>query len=375
MVNTIEDKINKSEQNILKSLSKNAIHIMSQSIIEIENLKNTTNIQYMLLILHLQISVELLIKYYICTKYGFSEILTNEYKKDKINKKEQYLKALNNTSIKTLGFNETKKFLEKSRDCFSYVIKEGIVPVLEIEYDNLIGLFDKFHSLRNGFVHLGIDLTEADKQWLQHDFYNMIIFFASILLCEVDKIKFMYNYRKVDKNNYTSSLYSDSLDETAIDILSRHLSYDAIKILKKSKVFECIMIDIAENMSANNELYECVDCGMKLLALNVNDSDGWSKCFGCGLMYHAGYTDCSICGDVGSVTFDIDNIDFNNNILPAFCHSCKQYSKVYKCPECECEYNYDSKIGVKEFYLSCCERNFVDNIIRVEYLLKSINIK
>ena len=120
--------ITTQEELIMCNLFKNSIMILNTSIIRISCTNNVTEDEVILPIIDIQIAIELYIKYYICTQYGFNEILTSKYKSLKNNNQSRYLQELKSLNIKTLGFNELKAFLELKKDKFSYVIKEGITP-------------------------------------------------------------------------------------------------------------------------------------------------------------------------------------------------------------------------------------------------------
>lgn len=357
MENDLNDRINHLEESIKDNIEKNAKKILNISIIEINKTKEEYNNEIIIPILHLQTAIELLVKYYICNIYGFESILTSKYKKVKKNNIQQYLNEIEKGNIKTLGFNELKSFLEEKQDSFGYVIKEGKSPFFWIEYDYLEGIFDKFQQIRNGFVHLGIDVDEEDKTWLETEFFTIIILFISIILREVDTFKQVLKY---NTNPYKIDLYNTNLFNTPIDILKKHLSLKAFNELLNNKCFESNIIDIAEDIAGSEENYFCRECGKPALVLNVDESEGLSKCFYCGDLFEAGYADCTLCGSDNTIIYDYLNIKCNKNVMQAYCYGCKTKLKVYKCPTCGCTYSYNVQHQIESFHFECCKENFKD---------------
>lgn len=358
MGNHSNNRISQLEESIKDNLEKNAKKILNISIIEINKTKEEYNNEIIIPILHLQTAIELLVKYYICNIYGFESILTCKYKKVKRDNVQQYINELEKNNIKTLGFNELKSFLEEKQDSFGYVIKEGKSPFFWIEYDYLEGIFDKFQQIRNGFVHLGINIDEGDKKWLESEFFTIIILFISIILREVDTFKEISKYNT--NNPYKINLHNTNLFNTPIDILKKHLSSKAFNELLNNKCFESSIIDIAEDIGGNQGTYSCSECGKSTLVLNVDESEGISKCFYCGDLFEAGYADCAICGDDNTVIYDYLNIKINGNVMQAYCYECKTNLKVYKCPTCECIYSYNGQHLIESFHFECCKENFKD---------------
>lgn len=273
------------ENQINSNMEKNALLVLDKAIIEMSRSENDNSSIFSAM--YLQIAIELFIKNYICKVYGFENILTSKFKKIKQNNITQYLNELRNHTIKTLGINELKNFLEEKDDYFGYVIKRGksYLYSLEIEYDYLEGLFDKFQTIRNSFLHLRIDLKEEDKRWIKRDFYVVIIYFLSTIF----------------KKNRELEIYDQLVEVdfyiTSIDVLMSKLSSESRLALEDDIDFEEELASIAEDLSETNRAFKCTNCGKRTLALNIIGSVGQTKCLYCGLCLDGHYCKCAVCND------------------------------------------------------------------------------
>lgn len=350
MENDFISKVISKEIELSSNMEKNALLVLDSAIIEMSRIENDSLIIFPTM--HLQIAVELFIKNYICRAYGFECILTSKFKKMRQKDIKQYLNELRYCTIKTLGFNELKDFLKKKKDYFGFVIKEGksFLYNLEIEYDYLKGLFDKFQNIRNNFLHLGIGLKEEDIRWIKNDFYVIIIYFLSTIFNKNKKIDI---YEETEYVNFYI---------TSIDILKSKLSKEARLALINDEDFEGQLVSIAEDISETKEAFKCGSCGKNTLALNIINSGGESKCLYCGEYFEAYYCECMICKD-DTVIYDGLNIELNNHIIEGYCYKCDKKLKVYKCPACGNVYSYDSKHPI-DFEFECCESNFKDRQVR-----------
>lgn len=342
------------EELVMSNLCKNSIMILNTSIIRISSINSDTDDEVILPIIDIQIAIELYIKYYICTQYGFDEILTTKYKSLRNNNPLQYLQELELLNIKTLGFNELKAFLERKKDKFSYVIKEGVTPFFWIEYDYLEGTFEKFQNIRNGFVHLGVELSESDKRWIKTEFFSVVILFFSMLFRETDAT--------VSKIYSKSREYKFQIYQTPVDILKNYLSKEAFDALLQNKAYEDTIIDMAIDVSKHGKCFKCDECGKNALAIDMEFTDGVTKCFYCGNIFKVGYADCNNCGSQDTVIYDNLNLIVNRNIMPAYCFECQEHIKIYVCPICEKSYTYDEYSPIKNFKFNCCKENFIDRI-------------
>ncbi|HFE9700317.1 TPA: hypothetical protein ACGA34_000283 [Clostridium perfringens] len=355
MNNIIINKINTEENKLIINMRKNALRILNKSIIDIGSNKNQDD-SIIFSAMCLQVVIELLIKNYVCRVYGFENILNSKYKKIRKNNIGQYFSELKNFNIKTLGFNELKNFLSEKDDYFAGVINNGksYLYSLEIQYDYLIGLFNKFQNIRNNFLHLGIDLREEDINWIRDDFYVLIIYFISTIINKNKQVDIFNELRQ--KDFYITSL----------DILISNLSNEAQLVLYNDKKFEAELGSIAEDLSNTNEVFKCSKCGKDTLALDIVDSGGQTKCLYCGLCLDAYYCKCVICND-DTIMYDELNMDNNNNVMPGYCYKCERKLKVYKCPVCGKVYSYNFQHPI-DFNWECCKGNFVDrNIIGIDY--------
>ena len=348
MQNKLITSINALEESIKNNMLENALMVLNTSILEINRVRHENN-EIIMPILHMQISIELIIKNYIANAYGFESILTKKYKNIKNNSLQQYFKELQNNNITTLGFNDLKNFLEDNQDSFNYVIKDGISPFINFEYDFLEGTFDKFQKIRNNFVHLGVDLEKEDSRWLEVEFFTIVIFFISTILRELEHLK------KLGK--CSSYLNNGDIFSTPMDVLKTHLSSKSFYELLKNK---CFLDNLQDLVLDYGNCYLCDKCKKEFLILDFPDSDGMSKCFCCGNLFYAGYTDCHVCKNNNSVVYDNLNIELNKNIMPGYCYNCYSKLKVYECPECNCSYSYSVGDTIKHYYSSCCKDNFVD---------------
>lgn len=347
-------KIIEQEELIKRSMWKNAKMILDKSIIGMNTTEAIADNEIIIPILHLQIAIELFIKHYVCSVYGFEMILTKKYKKMRYEQAQQYIYDIENNEIKTLGFNDLKDFLAEKQDYFGYVIKEGKSYLFQNEYDYLEGVFDEFQQIRNSFVHLGTDLKEKEKKWLEDDFFTMIIYFISVVLRKEYYFKKEHNIGE-DEPNY---LY---LFNTSIDILKKFISEEANKALLNNKCFEENICSLAEDISQIQESVTCRKCGKATLALDIKGTDGISKCLYCGDTFRSDvYADCNACGYDNTVIYDYLNIKINGNVMQAYCYRCETKLKVYECPICRDTYSYNNQHPIKLFNSKCCEENFVD---------------
>lgn len=355
-MNTEEKNVilSNSEEEVVVNLKKSGIYLLEKSI---NWFKNSEILEMLLSISNMQIAMELLLKAYICRTYGFENILTAKMCRLRDTNYTAYLKELKRGQIKTLGFEELKTLLNDKKDTFSPVIEDGRCPCFGIEYDYLEGNFAKFQSVRNAFLHLGIESSDVDARWLASDYFCMLIIFISLLLREIDMIENQLNHGK----SYIPSVYADDGDvnlwSTPMDILMRHLSEETILKLRNNRSFMDNLYDFALDAYDSNG-YVCLKCGKEAVFLDIYD--GFTKCVSCGECFMAAYADCAICNSKHTVIYDRFNIAINQNIMPGFCYQCRNHPKVYQCPICGCTYSYSHKSPPKSFLWECCEEHFHD---------------
>lgn len=354
---TTEEKnaiLRKNEEAIVIGLKKTGIYLLEKSIDWFEDSET------LLSVANIQIAMELLLKAYVCRTYGFKNILTNKTRRLRDNNYTAYLKELKCGQVKTLGFEELKTFLKDRKDTFSAVIENGNCPCFEIEYDYLEGSFSRFQSVRNAFLHLGVESSDIDIEWVSTEFFCVLIMFISLLLRKIDSIENQAQNEKI----YIPSVYADAGDvnlwSTPMDILMRHLSENTILKLRNNRNFMDNLCDFAIGAYDSNS-YVCSKCGKKTLFLDVYDN--FVKCVSCGECFIAAYADCIICNSKRTVIYDPWNIKYNKNIMPGFCYQCRKHPKVYKCPICGHAYTYSHKAIPKSFLYECCEEHFFDRSI------------
>ncbi|GKI14658.1 hypothetical protein CE91St44_11430 [Oscillospiraceae bacterium] len=351
--------LEKAEEEIIVNLKKSGIYLLEKSISWFED---SEILEILLSVTNIQIAMELLLKTYISRTYGFENILINKIRKLRDNNHTAYLKELKRGQAKTLGFEELKTFLKNKEDTFVPVIEKGSCPCFGIEYDYLEGSFARFQSVRNAFLHLGIESSDVDIKWLSTEFFCVLIVFISLLLREIDTIE----NRSVDGKTYIPSVYADvgdiNLWSTPMDILMRHLSQETILKLRNNRSFMDDLCDFAMDAYDSNS-YVCLKCGKEALFLDVYD--GFAKCISCGECFMATYADCAICNSNQTVIYDRLNIEINKNIMPGFCYQCRKHPKVYQCPTCGLTYTYSHKAIPKSFFCECCEEHFCDRSIPV----------
>jgi len=344
----IEININNKENEICRNLGEKAIHLLNKTIIDISNCSDD-DLVYELV--HIQIVIELMLKYYISVFYGFDNILNKKHKNIKDHDPVAYLNNLNCTTIHTLGYMELVVFLEEKKDFFGYVVKDGVIPFYVAEYDYLHDTFRKFQDIRNNYVHLGIDLGIIEHKWIRDEYYEVVLVFLSSIM------------RKIDERNGIDRLIlfdNNDLDDTPVDVLKRCLTNAAFNSIRSKSYIIDRLVEIAEDASDMMGSYKCRGCSEETLVLNILDSEGISKCFYCGDFFQAAYTHCAICNSTGTVTFDDLNIGCNGNVMSGYCYECETRVKVYKCPICGNIYTY-SRDGVIEGYIDdCCLESFLD---------------
>lgn len=347
------------EKEIAANLKKTGIYLLDKSICSFQNAEPA---EMIVSISNMQISMELLLKAYVCQAYGFENILTKGMCNERNNNPTKYLEKLGRHQIKTLSFFELKRYIKEHEDTFAPVIEEGVCPCFGVEYDYLKGLFEKFQSIRNAFIHLGIMTSNEDIKWLSTDFFVMLIVFISLLLRELDKLE----ENLEEGETYTPSVEADeesiNLCFTPIDILIRHLSEKAIQMLRNNSAFLDNLCDFALDAYDSN-VYVCPNCKKEAMFLDVYD--GFSKCVSCGTCFEAAYADCAICNSEKTVVYDHLNISFNMNVMPGFCYQCQKHPKVYQCPVCGNTYTYSHKTVPTNFFFECCKEHFHDRSIPV----------
>ena len=338
------------EKRLMDNMLKNATMLLEEAIKNIMGKDEKNKNEDMLKgILHIQISTELFFKYYIGCVYGFEDILEKKAKDIRDNNPEKYLEKLINSQIRTLSYQEIFKFFEENNDGFFEMKYYGKTWFYGLEIEEFEETFDKFNKIRNSIVHSGYRFEEEELKWIKSDFVIFVILIVYRILKHVRPNSFFEGeYQKFE--NYEEF---KELTETPIDIFKLFLSKQVIKIMQNDEDFIMEMEDIADSISEYTA--ECRVCKTQALVLDIQD--GWSKCFCCGDLYFAGYADCCICKKIHTVQYDASNIEYNHNILPGYCNSCKKSMAVYKCPECDSAYTYEYLDKIN-FNWECCENNF-----------------
>lgn len=340
----IMNEIEKIEKEIIDTMLKNATILFETSIKDMMANSEPNYENALKSVLHIQISIELFFKSYIAKVYGFEYILRNASKNKRIHNGKQYLDNLNDSEIKTLSYKEIFDFFEENKDGFFDVKDKGSISFYELEVEYFTNTFDKFSKIRNAIVHLGYNFNEDELKWLKSEFTVFIIFVVYKLLKHIKKKQNKFN------NYYESD--EELLYETPNEIFEEFLSPETFEILKNDESYIGEIEELAMDLG---NCYVCTECGKHAMVLNFQE--GWSKCFYCGTLPYCGYTSCQLCQGKDTVVYDISNIEFNENNLRGYCYNCETHMTVYKCPECGCDYSYNSN-NRPQFYNKCCKDNF-----------------
>ena len=343
-----------AEKELCVNMQNSAVRLLEESILVMCTTTNDFN--RLSSVVNLQTAMELLLKKYIQLSYGFQSILEQKSLKLRQSDPNSYLLLLNKGDLKTLGFEKIKKLLSNQKDAFAPIIENGQCPCLGIEYDYLEGLIEKFQSLRNRFMHLGIELNDQENKWISTDFFAMTIMFITLLLREIKKIS--------TKPGSMGSIDTENTDlfDTPTDILRETLTAQTYGMLIANNSFYNSMWDLYSDAYDVN-CYVCTKCGKESMFLNVHSH--FSKCMCCGHVIYANYVDCNQCQTEGAVIYDHLNIEINRNVMPAYCYNCQQYLKVYQCPVCKQAYAYEKIDDIEERLYDCCMDNFRDREIAI----------
>lgn len=340
--------INNLEKGVESAILRNAIMFLEKSILEImpDDININEDNKIVFPIMHIQIAVELFLKYYVSRVYGFENILSKSQANKKNSNLEDYCNIINSSKIHTRGFSELIELLKSNKDQFAKIISKGTVVFFDLNISYFEDTFKNFQKIRNDAVHSACILTFDERKWIKSNFTVLVIFFIYTLLKRVKNFEYSLN-PNLNAEECT-------LDQTPIEIFQCYLSSETVEVLKNSTHYIAEIEDVAGDIG---QCYKCPECSKQALVLNA-DEEGWSKCFFCGSLFKAEYTDCPLCKVEESVCYDHNNIKINGNCMPAYCNSCEERMNVYKCPECDNSYAYDIDHDISSFHSECCLENF-----------------
>lgn len=278
----IEEQLGKRLKHTFKLYVTHAIeHALSAQKTEHDILQSITNFQA---------ALELLTKFYLMRNGDWKTVVETSFHRSS---EADILKAIQNGNIKTTQFSDNKKLLK---------------DLILLDKTDL-SLMNKFQTLRNQVVHLGVINPP------QNILNEAILFFGSI----------------IHKLEWQDTLPTD--DQFMTNSLSCLIGPALYQKLITNSSYVGDAIDRAHDHW--DDVKYCIECGNESWVLA--DNDDVRICYVCGLRGPEdafGFIDCPNCKAEGALIYDALNIADNESI-PGKCCACTETIDVTQCPECE----------------------------------------
>jgi hypothetical protein len=242
------------------------------------------------IIINAQAALELLSKLYILNNKGWRGIVD---KKLHLEPADKVAKAIKSGSARTNQYEE---------------IKKSVLRFIDLTDDD-VELLKKFQDYRNQAMHLGIVGPSLE--------------IASLAITLVVRIFHRLEWQRSLRH----------IDAYMANSMQAILGYSLYQKLMKTPVYLAEAMDMAYGVGLG-DVKCCIECGNESWA---ETDDRFLTCFTCGYKGPVdayAFIDCPKCKRVGALVYDPLNIQENRS-LNGKCCSCKEFTEVSYCNECE----------------------------------------